>query len=217
MLTPLVAILREPGRRCDDEDNSELHGALDGVLNGTRWKATDDLEPSQFTLYDVASDTVSRIDKDSEQNTPRKLLNGKGHVQLCEPLLSSAHPSSTTAEQLPGKHLLAVWVGVRKGMEGAFVDWYEGEHMPMLKEVPGWLCGRLYSIVDDRSQGERPTESQDVQFLAVHRFSKEGFMDSKELKASQNTPWLTKVMEYITSKDLRLFELDVLYEGVGCQ
>ena len=193
-----------------------MHGALDGVLNGTRWKATDDLKSSHLTLYDVASDIASHIDEDSEQKMRQKLSNGEGQAQLCKPLLLSTH-TSTTSEQLPGKHLLAVWVGVQKGMEGAFVDWYEGEHMPMLEEVPAWLCGRLYSIVDDRSQGERRKETQDVQFLAVHQFLKEGFMESKELKASQNTPWLKKVMEYITGKDLRLFELDVLYEGVGCQ
>ncbi|KAL1705511.1 hypothetical protein EV121DRAFT_269750 [Schizophyllum commune] len=205
MLTPLVAILRDPGWRCDDKD--ELHGAPDGVLNGTRWKAIDDLKPSHLTLYDVAPDIALRIDEDSEQNLLQKLSNGEGHAQLCKPLLSSAHPS-TTPEQLPARHLLAVWVGVRKGMEGAFVDWYEGEHMSMLEEVPGWLCGRLYTIVDDSPRAEGTKEHH---FLAVHQFSKGGFMDTAELKASQNTPWLTKVMEYITSKDLRLFELDVLY------
>ena len=79
-----------------------MHGALDGVLNGTRWKATDDLKSSHLTLYDVASDIASHIDEDSEQKMLQKLSNGEGHARLCaDALVEFTH--IRYARATPGK------------------------------------------------------------------------------------------------------------------
>ncbi|KAI5835143.1 hypothetical protein K523DRAFT_384682 [Schizophyllum commune Tattone D] len=216
MLPPLIAILHGPDWCYDDE--SVMHGARVKATNGvpicTHWKATDDLQPTHLTLCEITSDVASHALDDSEINILRRLSTDIGPSQLCKPLLSSTHPS-TTPQQLPGKHLLAVWVSLQPGKENAFVNWYEGEHMPMLERVPGWLCGRLYTIAGDKSLGMHPEGRPEYHFLAVHQFSKGGFMETEELKASQNTPWLEEVMEHITGKDLRLFELDILYEKVS--
>ncbi|KAL1689695.1 hypothetical protein GGG16DRAFT_126277 [Schizophyllum commune] len=216
---PLIAVLHKTDWRFHVEiEESGVHGARDnapdGVLNSTRWKATDDMEPSYLSLYNITSDVTGRVDSGSEQSILHQFSTYGGTAQFCTPLLSGTHPS-TTPEQLPGKHLLAVWVSLQPGKERAFVDWYEGEHMPMLEKVPGWLCGRLYAIAGDKSLGMHPEGRPEYHFLAVHQFSKEGFMETEELKASQNTPWLEKVMEHITGKDLRLYELDVLYKRVS--
>ncbi|KAI5891404.1 uncharacterized protein SCHCODRAFT_01154339 [Schizophyllum commune H4-8] len=214
MPLPIIAILDGPSWRYDE---SGVHGAHEkalGALSGTRWKATDDLEPTHLTLYDITSNVASRVDFGSEQSILHQLSPSGGRpAQYCKPLLSSTHPS-TTPQQLPGKHLLAVWVAVELGKKEMFVDWYEGEHMPMLEKVPGWLCGRLYTISGDDSLGVHPEGRPEYHFLALHQFSEGGFMETKELKASQNTPWMEKVVEHITGKDLRLFERDIVYERI---
>ncbi|KAI4527768.1 hypothetical protein K525DRAFT_185861 [Schizophyllum commune Loenen D] len=212
---PLIAVLHKPDWRFHGSGvNGARDNAPNGVLNSTRWKATDDMEPSYLTLYNITSDVTGRVGSGSEQSILHQLSTDGGTAQFCTPLLSGTHPS-TTPEQLPGKHLLAVWVSLQPGKERAFVDWYEGEHMPMLEKIPGWLCGRLYTIAGDKSLGMHPEGRPEYQFLAVHQFSKGGFMETEELKASQNTPWLEEVMEHITDKGLRLFELDILYERVS--
>ncbi|KAL1662783.1 hypothetical protein GGF50DRAFT_58249 [Schizophyllum commune] len=223
---PLVVILQEPGSEIDfdryiDWYNNE-HGprrlTIDGFLTAARWKATDGKKPSWLTLYDLTSEDVANGDayqavvaqgSENEKDILQKLEFGAR--RLYRPLSSRTHPS-TTADQLPGKFVLAAWMDVKPEGEDEFNKWYDEEHLVLLEKVPGWLRGRRYTFVSGKSHGSLPDGEPFYKYLAVHEFSKGGFMETQELKAAISTPWRDEVAKYVTARDLRVFELDVVYK-----
>jgi hypothetical protein len=49
--------------------------------------------------------------------------------------------------------ILAVWNDCRPGAEAEYEAWYQGEHLPERLAIPGFLTGRRYRSLLDRSPG----------------------------------------------------------------
>ncbi|KAL1748238.1 hypothetical protein HDZ31DRAFT_30081 [Schizophyllum fasciatum] len=223
---PLVLILQEPGPEIDhnryiDWYNNE-HGprrlTVDGFLTAARWKAVDGKKPTWLTLYDIASEDVADSPayqaavaqgSANERDILQKLEFGAR--RLYRFLSARTHPGAA-ADALPGRVVLAVWMDVEPGAEAEFNRWYDEEHLVMLEKVPGWLRGRRYTYVDGKSRGTLPGGEAQYKYLALHEFSRGGFMETAELKAALSTPWRDEVAKHVTARDLRVFELDVVYE-----
>ena len=84
-----------------------------------------------------------------------------------------------------------------------FDAWYEQEHTDMLSKIPGWLRTRRFRMVVGGING-MPPQGQ-MECLAVHDFQAKNGLGGPEHDAAVDTPWRTRIMDKIVSKERRLW------------
>jgi hypothetical protein len=140
-----------------DTDHIPQRLALPGFLTGSWWQALDGSARS-LGLYDL--DDVSRLSGPSYQAilgdgaTPwtkrlHRLRDAPARPSLryeCVQL----HPGHETSPV--SDYLMFFGVRVDPTAEAEFNAWYDEEHLPLLRQVPGVQCGRRFRVVnaDDR-------------------------------------------------------------------
>ena len=103
----------------------------------------------------------------------------------------------------PAPVQLAVSMRVNEADLEDFDNWYEQEHTDMLSKIPGWLRSRRFRMVVGGLKG-MPPQGQ-IECLAVHDFTAQNGLNGPEHQAAIDTPWRTKIMDRIVSKERRLW------------
>lgn len=78
--------------------------------------------------------------------------------------------------------LLLVGFDYSNAAEDEFNAWYNEEHIPRLREVPGCLCARRFMMVGGTHR-----------YLAVYHFSTPAVPASEAWKEAAGTPWTAKL------------------------
>ncbi|THV03169.1 hypothetical protein K435DRAFT_297102 [Dendrothele bispora CBS 962.96] len=221
----LCLVLTEPGPKMSEEeyhdwyDNEHVPNRLSipTFFNAARYKASDLKTPRWLTLYDLSEPAVADgpeyqdvhangSDRDKLMLSKIQYLTRRAYSFI--PESSKIHPD-VPKTAFPGKFCLVVSMQTTPEGEDEFNRWYGEEHIPMLSKVPGWLRSRRYKLfsVKERGQLVNGEECKPLQYLAIHDFSQDGYMETSEFKAATSTTWRAEIVKSIVDRELRLFEL----------
>jgi hypothetical protein len=181
-----------------DEEHVPNRLAVDGFLNGRRYKAAEADGPRYLALYDLESldvlhgpayqrliDERSQREKDMLARIPlidRRVLQ----------LVIDGQPWTDAPP-----YQLIVCMTPPLGGELDFVNWYREEHIRMLLDVPGWRRVRLFRQVE----GEGPA------FMAVHELESPKVFEHSNYEKSIATPWRTRIRGGVSRYERNLFKL----------
>jgi pimeloyl-ACP methyl ester carboxylesterase len=93
-----------------------------------------------------------------------------------------------------------------------FDNWYEHEHTDMLSKIPGWLRSRRFRMVVGGLKG-MPPHGQ-IECLAVHDFEAQNGLNGPEHQAAIDTPWRTRIMDKILTKERRLWKHYLTFDAL---
>ena len=216
-----LAVAIQPGPNTDEDAFHEWYNTEHGPLRlrlpfiktGERYKAIDNQRPEWSAVYDVSD--LSQLDKRiytrlREERSQREKQVMSTFESLDRKIYSVY--SKRGESSVPAPVQLAVSMRVNESDLQDFDDWYEQEHIDMLSKIPGWMRSRRFRMVVGGIQG-MPPKGQ-VECLAVHDFKKENGLDGPEHKAAVDTPWRTKIMEKIQSKDRRLWGYHLTFDAL---
>ncbi|CAL5875095.1 uncharacterized protein PFLUO_LOCUS9399 [Penicillium psychrofluorescens] len=104
-------------------------------------------------------------------------------------------------ERLPGTEFVTVGMSPIETPENLtdYHNWYKQEHMPILRDVPGWRSGSRYRRL--ASFGD------DVEFsspyLAVHQYNEQNGLGGEQWLKSVNSLWTKRVMSNLAAPNHR--------------
>jgi hypothetical protein len=115
------------------------------------------------------------------------------------------------------KYTFVVMTNPTEGKEGEFNEWYNGQHIPDVLNVPGFVCAQRFKIADAQMGGEA---SKAYKYLALYEIETEDIAGVlKELRARGGTSEIvpsdaidtkkvgtymfTPVAEKVMAKDVR--------------
>jgi hypothetical protein len=136
-----------------ETDHIPQRMALDGFLTGSWWRALDGSTRS-LGLYDL--DGIARLSEPAYQ-----AIVGDGATAWTKRLHrlrdAPARPSLRyeCVQLYPGRevsptseYLMLFAVRVDPAAEPEFHAWYDEEHLPLLRAVPGVVCGRRFRVLN---------------------------------------------------------------------
>jgi hypothetical protein len=157
-----------------------------GFLNAERWIA-DDNPMVHVATYDLDGAGVLR--------TPAYLAVGGGNQSvwtkrvtgMCGRIMryvgEQLVPGDLTAPEGAGA-LLVASMTPDPADEAEFNDWYDNEHLPRLRAVPGVISGRRFRATDTESERR---------YLSLYHLRDAGVSRSEAWAAAANTPWTERM------------------------
>lgn len=94
------------------------------------------------------------------------------------------------------RHILLVQMDIPTEFEGEFNDWYDGEHIPMLMQVPGWIAAIRYI----RIEGEVP------KYMTIYKLEGPWALDKREHEMTHQTEWYRRVRPHFENFSSLLYE-----------
>lgn len=167
-----------------------------------------------MTLYDISEASVAdgpeyQAVKDNGSERDKRILRSiKWSSRRSYSLIYSQTNSSATASDFPPKFVFVFGLDVKPEKEEDLNKWYEEEHIPMLSKIPGWLRSRRYILHNNAVRGEFNVHKH----MAIHDFSKSGYMETEEMKAAGSTPWRDELVKSLLGVEVRQFELFKVYK-----
>jgi len=177
-----------------DHEHGPRRLSVPGFLGGYRYGALDDAKPAWLVLYDLESPDVldspeykalgaTASEQDKTVGAGLATLDRRIYTQLS---------SDGAAPDEPAPVLLTVALSVPAGAEDDLQAWYTDEHIPMLREVPGWRRIRRFRLV-------RGMDGAAPEFLSVHELAEPGY------RAAISTPWRDRVVASALRRERRVF------------
>lgn len=177
-----------------DQEHVPERLCIPGFLNATRWLGADDPKISVVT-YDL--DSIDVLD-----SPPYRAVSGENLSPWSRRLIARCERICRfAAEQLPpGREvgpetaggMLLIAMTVSPEAEAEFNAWYDEEHVPRLRTVPGMLCARRFRT----SVGSR-------KYIATYHLTGPEVQASEAWATAITTPWQQK-MKPLTRDRLRL-------------
>ena len=157
--------------------------AIPGFGSAVRYEAIEGAPryPACYFLDDIAALETPRylcLNRVPGERTERMLASVRGFTRYVCDETSDTGP----AGEEPGA-VFAVAFGVPDDREerAALDAWYEGEHIPLLMEVPGWQRVRRYVV-------RRGADGPPWTHLALHYLRSADALDRPERAAARDTP-----------------------------
>lgn len=228
----LLFVLVEVGDTLPDHEfqdwyNNEhvpLRTALPGFGATTRLVQTDGQTPTWAALYDLESvdylktEAYTRLAK-TRSAREEGVLKRIAFLERRMYTLNEGAPTTASKDfagyaegegPLTPTTLIAVSVDVPPEHEAEFHRWYDEEHVPLLRKVPGWLRTRRFILTDSGVTGMLPGSSeykQPLRFLALHDYSSPDGLDGPEWKAATSTPWRDKIFANVKGLERLIFKV----------
>lgn len=196
----LLLVLSEPGgvpldefHHWYDTEHAPARLRVPGIHGGHRFRAADDRSPGWLAVYplelaalDSPAYAEARVRSPYEQTVVERLavLDRRVYARLDGP-----------GEPAPGACPLLLTVGLTSTDPEGVDDWYAREHLPMLRQVPGWRRTVRYR----RVEGAGPDR------LAVHELDDPAVFDTPQYARAVSTPWREAVAGTVEARERRLF------------
>lgn len=177
-----------------DTEHIPERGRVPGFINAERWLGADDPKVSIAT-YDLKSLELLRSPPYRaiayENLSPwSKRMVGKCR-RICRFEAEQILPGSAAAPAAAAG-LLLVAMNVKAEVEAEFNDWYDTEHVPRLRQVPGCLAARRFRVTSGAQR-----------YLALYHLTGPEVVASDAWAAAAGTPWTLKLRQH-TSDRLRV-------------
>lgn len=179
-----------------DTEHLAARLAVPGFISAERWQNTGE-GPKYFATYDTAAYAVLQSAAYKavlgENDTAWARLNMGRHTVFhrfaCEQIL----PGPELPPQ-QGDGLLVFVATVAPADEAEFNEWYNTEHIPRLRQVPGCLAARRFVT----REGEKT-------YLALYQLADPAVAESPAWKEAALTDWTRRCMGLMTSRRRWLF------------
>lgn len=228
ILYPFVS--RQPNKSLDefnkwyDEVHAPSRKRCPGVIQVSRWSATDDAKPEWLAMYEL--DDVSAVhspeymavrkNDGDDESVMFETLDRRVYVQISDRKRDDYE--SFCASGKPRDMLHVALQPASPDDELDFNSWYEHEHIDLLAKCPGWLRSTRWELVDARDPRTTPFTAENpegnqkglAKYLAFHEWENgEDAYASEEFRRATNTDWRTKVFEKVDEKltERRKFKL----------
>ncbi|KAE9401507.1 hypothetical protein BT96DRAFT_856459 [Gymnopus androsaceus JB14] len=210
----------EPGPSISEEEHHDWYGnehaparlTIPSFYTATRFKAADGLKPTYLTLYDISEASVAdgpeyQAVKANASEREKRLMEAIqfANRRTYTSISSHTHPNATA--DFPPKFVFVFGMDVKPEGEADLNKWYEEEHTPMMSKIPGWLRTRRYILHSSTARGTVDPEVSVHKYMAIHDFSKSGYMETPEMKAASSTPWRDQVAQGVLGVEVRHLEL----------
>ncbi|MFZ0043354.1 MAG: hypothetical protein WAK93_18740 [Solirubrobacteraceae bacterium] len=155
--------------------------AIPGFASATRYEAVQG-EPRYLACYfleDMAgldAPAYRELKARPDRRTEEMLGRVRGFTRyICDEISDTGAPIHQPTV------LFVVTFAVPDADDAQFEDWYAGEHVPLLMQVPGWLRVRRYRV---RPGGEGPPWTH----FALHELEDATALERPERQAARDTP-----------------------------
>lgn len=196
-LGSLIAVL-EHGPVAQDEfddwyDTEHIPERLDvpGFLTAQRWAAADD-SPVSVVLYDL--EDLAVLDGEAYRSIGGENLSpwSKRVIGRSDRFLRYAAeqlvPGDATVVDNAGG-LLVFAMDVDPEGEKDFNDWYDTEHLPALRDVPGVLLARRFRV-----------HRGDHGYIATYHVIDPTVRESEAWREAVDTPWTARIRKHTSNR-----------------
>ncbi|HEX3575082.1 MAG TPA: DUF4286 family protein [Rhodopila sp.] len=157
-----------------------------GFLNAERW-IDDDNPKIHVATYDLESANVLSSPPYLAVGGNNQSVWTKRVTGLCRRIMryegEQLVPGDLTAAPNAGA-LLVASMNVEPAAEAEFTEWYNTEHLPQLRAVPGVISARRYRATDSASERR---------YLAIYHLRDQAVSQSNAWSAAANTPWTERM------------------------
>ncbi|THH07143.1 hypothetical protein EW145_g3587 [Phellinidium pouzarii] len=201
-----------------NNEHIPLRTVLPGFTSAARFVQADSHKPTWAALYDLT--TADYLQTDDYLNLAKTRSEREANVfkqlQYLERriyTLNETAPvtvSDAFAGHKEGMTLVAVSIQVPPEHESDFHKWYDEEHVPLLRKVPGWLRTRRFILVESDATGVlEGTEGYKAppKFIALHEYANADGLAGPEWKAATSTPWRDKIFANVLSIERRVLKV----------
>jgi len=108
-------------------------------------------------------------------------------------LLEQINPGDLTSPE-GAAALLVVTMDIAAAVEEEFNDWYDTEHMPLLRAVPGVICARRYRTLRGAPR-----------YAAVYHLDGTNPYASLPWRQADQTPWLQRLRRFQSNRHYSMF------------
>lgn len=135
----------------------------------------------------------------SDPSTSNLIKHADWQVYKC--IVHSKRDDIEPKTRQPGAVVVAVGMSPNNTPEAIadFHAWYDQEHIPLLRDVPGWREGSRYMRVaefGDRREFAAP-------FLAVHQYNEVNGLGGEQWRRSIESEWTRRVMASLGARNHR--------------
>ena len=162
--------------------------SVEGFLNAERWVAADGAKTALAT-YDLESLAVlkqpSYVTKKGDGRSPWSKRIGRKTELFCRLTAEQIAPGREAAPGNAGG-LLMVATNVAPEIEKDFNAWYDEEHVPALRKVPGCLSARRFR-----------TDEGAPQYVALYHLKSPEVVAGDAWKQAVETPWTQRIRPHM--------------------
>jgi hypothetical protein len=170
-----------------------------GFLNAERWIA-DDNPAIHVATYDLNSPAVLSSEPYNAVAGANQSPWTKRVTAMCRRIMryegEQLVPGNLTAAPGAGG-LLVASMTPDSGAEADFNDWYNNEHLPNLRAVPGVLGARRYCATDTESERR---------YLSLYHLKDASVSRSDAWATASNTPWTERMRPHL--RDLLVIRMN---------
>jgi hypothetical protein len=169
---------------------------IKGFINAVRWIGVENPKIS-LAIYDLESlDVLNKpeyraVSPENFSPWSKRILLGKC-TRLCRFTCEQMAPGDKVAPGDAGG-LLVFALNVSEQAEAELNEWYDTEHLPALKAIPGMLCARRFRSVGGAIH----------KYVAVYHLASPEVCQSETWRKAAITPWAHRILAH-TSDWLRL-------------
>ena len=169
-----------------DNHHSPSHvQGVPGFVSAMRYRSS--VGPHYLAVYELSGPDAL----DHEEYKKRKLTPDNPTYEMLQSVSGFTryvaaevfHKEREIAPVMPmdAPVILCVFFSVPMEQCGAFEQWYDSEHIPMLLECPDWLMARRFEIV--------AWDPEPYTHMILHYLNDESALQSEALQRSRKTPW----------------------------
>jgi hypothetical protein len=180
-----------------DHEHGPNRVGLKDVAYGQRYHAADDLSPSWMALYGLEIEVLGRDDYLylRDHQSAREISVMERLETLDRRVYHLLSDTGTNASERPATFLVAVSMDAGEVGDTKLDEWYIDEHIPLLRQVPGWRSTRRYRLA----------EGEGMSNLALHEWEGISSFDSEEYQKAISTPWRNEIMDSLAGHARRVF------------
>lgn len=186
--------------------------ALPEFIGGARYKAIDGEKPTWAGLFSVSDLGVISSPKVAAlmaQRSEREIRIAGSYAGLDRRAYALVYDSAADpdAPKVDAKPAVALMVGITTSDPDELDAWYDGEHLALLRAVPGWVRTRRYKFVGGGLSGPVVEGKVVPEALGVSEFTSEDALQSEEFKKATSTEWRDRVVKNVSLIERRTFQV----------
>lgn len=183
-----------------DGEHAPARLTVPGINSAIRYKAIDAETPEWLAIYDLASPETTKSPtylrlRDTASDNEKALIPRLPTLQRrTYSLINETAKPDLPSGSLPGKYILVVLWSIPKELDAELHKWYDKEHNAEIAKVPGWLRARRYRLVDGVDLAGKGPPMEGFEYMVLHEWDRDGYVEAPEFVAAGKTPWSAKVI-----------------------
>ena len=164
-------------------------------------------EPKYLTLYELADVAVLKSEaylrlRDKESSLPPSSfeIQTAKFPNFARGLYEQIYPEQEEYRVPKTEVLFTVGHDIPPNREEEFNAWYNTEHIPAMKRVPGFLTARRFRAAEVELPGRAGARMSGSQYCAVYDLESKEVLRSEAFEREKDSPWSAWVRSWYTRR-----------------